>query len=99
MRLDRVLVGAIKQLDSYVLLDPFEKQLDMPSLEKQFLIYSSWKAKLFVKKCDVHASVALDDDMSSRSGVVLADIEVCQHYRLIAHDARVSRSTGLNESA
>ena len=28
----RVLVGAIKRLDAQVLLDPFEKQLDLPSL-------------------------------------------------------------------
>jgi hypothetical protein len=31
-RLDRVLVGAIKRLDAQVLLDPFEKQLDLPAL-------------------------------------------------------------------
>lgn len=30
LRLDRVLVGAIKGLDSAVLLDPFEKQFDQP---------------------------------------------------------------------
>ena len=30
LRLDRVLVGAIKVLDSAVLLDPFEKQFDQP---------------------------------------------------------------------
>jgi hypothetical protein len=32
LRLDRVLVGAIKRLDAQVLLDPFEKQLDLPAL-------------------------------------------------------------------
>jgi len=32
LRLDRVLVGAIKRLDSQALLDPFEKQLDLPAL-------------------------------------------------------------------
>jgi hypothetical protein len=32
LRLDRVLVGAIKRLDAQVLLDPFGKQFDLPAL-------------------------------------------------------------------
>ena len=35
LRLDRVLVGAIKRLDAQVLLDPFEKQFDLPALAVQ----------------------------------------------------------------
>ena len=36
LRLDRVLVGAIKRLDSQVLLSPFENQFDLPALAVQF---------------------------------------------------------------
>ena len=32
LRLDLVLVGAIKRLDAQVLLDPFEEQFDLPAL-------------------------------------------------------------------
>ena len=35
LRLDRVLVGTIKRLDAQVLLDPFEKQFDLPALAVQ----------------------------------------------------------------
>ena len=35
LRLDSILVGAIKRLDAQVLLDPFEKQLDLPALAVQ----------------------------------------------------------------
>ena len=32
LRLDSILVGAIKRLDAQVLLYPFEEQLDLPAL-------------------------------------------------------------------
>ena len=35
LRLDGALVGAIKRLDAQVLLDPFEKQFDLPALAVQ----------------------------------------------------------------
>jgi len=35
LRIDSVLVGAIKRLDAQVLLYPFEKQFDLPALAVQ----------------------------------------------------------------
>jgi len=35
LRPDRILVGVIKRLDAQVLLDPFEKQFDLPALAVQ----------------------------------------------------------------
>ena len=89
LRLDRVLVGAIKRLDAQVLLDPFEKQFDLPALAIQICNQFGFEGEVVGQKCDALASVVLDHHTSQRGWIVLAGIKDGQHTRLIAHDVRV----------
>ena len=95
LRLDRVLVGAIKRLDSQVLLDPFEKQLDLPALAIQICNQLGLESEVVGQKCDALASVVLDHHTSQRGGIVLAGIKDGQYTRLIAHDVRVDPVYGV----
>jgi len=94
LRLDRVLVGAIKRLDAQVLLDPFEKQLDLPALAIQICDQLGFEGEVVGQKCDALASVVLDHHTSQRGWIVLAGIKDGQHTRLIAHDVRVGSVYG-----
>ncbi len=95
MRFDHVLVGSIKRLDSPVLLDPFEKQLDLPALAIQICNQLGLESEVVGQKCDALASVIVDHHASQRGGVVLAGIEDGQHNRLIAHVVRVGPVYGV----
>ena len=95
LRLDRVLVGAIKRLDPQVLLDPFEKQFDLPALAVQICNQLGFEGEVVGQKCDALASVVLDHHTSQRGGIVLAGIKDGQHTRLIAHDVRVGPVYGV----
>ena len=64
LRLDRVLVGAIKRLDSQVLLDPFEKQFDLPALAVQICNQLGFEGEVVGQKRDALASVVLDHHAS-----------------------------------
>ena len=95
LRLDRVLVGAIKRLDAQVLFDPFEKQLDLPALAIQICNQFGFEGEVVGQKCDALASVVLDHHTSQRGWIVLAGIKDGQHTRLIAHDVRVGPVYGV----
>ena len=95
LRLDRVLVGAIKRLDSQVLLDPFEKQFDLPTLAVQVRDQRGFEGEVVGQKRDALASVVLDHHTSQRGGIVLAGIKDGQHTCLIAHDIRVGPVHGV----
>ena len=95
LRLDRVLVGAIKRLDPQVLLDPFEKQLDLPALAVQVCNQLGFEGEVVGQKCDALACVVLDHHTSQRGGIVLAGIKDGQYTRLIAHDVRVDPVYGV----
>ena len=95
LRLDRVLVGAIKRLDSQVLLDPFEKQFDLPALAVQICNQLGFEGEVVCQKRDALASVVLDHHTSQRGGIVLAGIKDGQHTCLIAHDVRVGPVYGV----
>ncbi len=64
LRLDRVLVGAIKRLDAQVLLDTFEKQFDLPALEVQVRDQSGFEGEVLGQKSYSFALLDLDDHTS-----------------------------------
>ena len=74
LRLDRVLVGAIKRLDSQVLLDRFEKQFDLPALAVQVCDQLGFEGQVDGQKRDALASVVLDHHTSQLGGIALAGI-------------------------
>ena len=69
LRLDRVLVGAIKRLDAQVLLYPFEEQLDLPALAVQACNQLGFEAEVVGQKRDPLAIVV-------RPGLVAMDLKV-----------------------
>ena len=95
LRLDRVLVGAIKRLDAQVLLDPFEKQFDLPALAVQVCNQLGFEGEVVGQKRDALASVVFDHHTSQRGGIVLAGIKDGQPTCLIAHDVRVDPVYGV----
>ena len=95
LRLDRVLVGAIKRLDAQVLLDPFEEQFDLPALSIQVRYQLRFECEVVGQERDAFATVVLDDHASQCGGIVLAGIENCQYACLIAHDVGVGSVHGV----
>ena len=95
LRLDRVLVGAIKRLDAQVLLDPFEEQLDLPALAVQVCNQLGFEGEVVGQKRDPLARLVLDHHASQRGGIVLAGIKEGQHTCLIAHDVRAGSVYGV----
>ena len=77
LRLDRVLVGAIKRLDAQVLLDPFEKQFDLPALAVQVCNQLGLESEVVGQKRDAFATVVLDHHAAQRGGIVFAGIKNC----------------------
>ena len=95
LRLDRVLVGAIKRLDAQVLLDPFEKQFDLPTLAIQVRDQRGFEGEVVGQKSYSLARLVLDDHTSQRGGIVLAGIKDGQHTCLVAHDVRAGSVHGV----
>jgi len=95
LRLDRVLVGAIKRLDAQVLLDPFEKQFDLPALAVQVCNQLGLESEIVGQKSYSLARLVLDDHTSQRGGIVLAGIKDGQHTCLVAHDVRAGSVYGI----
>ena len=95
LRLDRVLVGAIKRLDAQVLLDPFEKQFDLPALAVQVCNQLGLERKVVGQKSYSLSSVVLYHHASQCGGIVFAGIENCQYAGLIAHDVRAGSVHGV----
>ena len=95
LRFDRVLVGAIKRLDTQVLLDPFEEQFDLPALSIQVRYQLGFERKVVGQKSYSLSSVVLYHHASQCGGIVFAGIENCQYAGLIAHDVRVCSVHGV----
>ena len=95
LRLDRVLVGAIKRLDAQVLLDPFEKQFDLPALAVQVCNQLGLESEVVGQKSYSLARLVLDDHTTQRGGIVLAGIKDGQNTCLVAHDVRVGPVYGI----
>jgi len=95
LRLDRVLVGAIKRLDAQMLLDPFEKQFDLPALAIQVRNQRGFEGEVVGQKSYSFARLVLDYYTSQRGGIVLAGIKEGQHTCLVAHDVRTGSVHGV----
>lgn len=95
LRLDRVLVGAIKRLDAQMLLDPFEKQFDLPTLAIQVRNQRGFEGEVVGQKSYSFARLVLDYYTSQRGGIVLAGIKEGQHTCLVAHDVRAGSVHGV----
>ena len=95
LHLDRVLVGAIKRLDSQVLLDPFEKQFDLPALAIQVCNQLGFEGEVVGQKSYSLSSFVLDHHASQRGGIVLAGIKEGQYTCLVAHDVRAGSVYGI----
>jgi hypothetical protein len=89
LRLDRVLAGAKKRLDSQMLFDPLEEQLDLPTLAVQVGNQFGSESKVVGQKRDSFAAFVLGHDAAQSGWIVLAGIEDGQHARLIADDIGV----------
>ena len=89
LRLDRVLVGAIKGLDAQVLLDPFEKQFDLPALAVQVCNQLGLESEVVGQNSYSLARLVLDDHTSQRGGIVLAGIKDGLHTCLVAPEPRL----------
>ena len=91
LRLDRVLAGAQKLLDTQMLLDPFEEQLDLPTVLVQGCDGQRWQCHVVGQK-DQHLSRlrVLELDAPQVLGVVLAGVLPIERNGLIADKARGS---------
>ena len=69
LRFDSVLVGAIKRLDAQVLLDPFEKQFDLPALAVQLCNQLGLESEVVGQKRDAFACL-LYTSPSPRDGLL-----------------------------
>ena len=89
LRFDRVLVGAIKRLDAQVLLDPFEKQFDLPALAVQVCNQFGVEGEVVGQNSYSLARLVFDDHTSQRGGIVLAGIKDGLHTCLVAPEPRL----------
>jgi len=89
LRFDCVLTGAQKLLDAQVLLDPFEEQLDLPTVFVQGSDAQSWQRHVVGQKNKgLSRTRVVELDAPQVSGVVLACIVPIECDGLIADKAR-----------
>ena len=89
LRLHSVLAGAKEHLDAQMLLDPFEKQLYLPTLTIEVGNQLGLQAKVVGQKNHALARVVLDHHAAHRRRVILARIVGREHARLVAQHSRV----------
>ena len=82
--LDGVLAGAEEDLDTQVLLDPFEEQFDLPALAIQVGDQLRLEREVVGQKNQALASIVLDHHPAHRREIVLARKMAGQHASLIA---------------
>lgn len=86
LRSHGVLTGAQKHLNSQVLLDPFEEQLDLPALTVQVGNEFWLQGEVVGQKRDSLARFVLDHDPAQGGRIVLAGIEHGEYASLNADD-------------
>src|SRR3546814_15204014 len=82
LRLDRILAGAQKRFDSQVLLDPFEEQLDLPTLSVQVCNQRGLEREVVGQKRDALSALVLDHDATQRRGIVFARVKRSEERRV-----------------
>ena len=89
LRFDRILGGAIKGLDSKMLLDPFEEQFDLPSGLVQQCDGQSRFAEVVCQKYEFLARRRIGvPDATQGVGVAMMRVKAFQNNRLIETDAK-----------
>ena len=91
LRLDRIFRGTEKLLDTKMLLDPFEEQLDLPAA----FVKSAdgfWRQDHLIGEEDERLAGfrVAEADPAQMRGVILFGIEAIQRNRLVAEDANTA---------
>ena len=95
LRLHGVLAGAEEFLDSKVLLDPFEEQLDLPAALVKRGDSQRWQEHVVGEEHQGLAGVGIfEADTPQVLGIVLGHVEAVQGDTLIAHHTRCSVGGG-----
>ena len=89
LRLDCVLAGAEKGLDSQVLLDPLEEQLDLPSLSIESGDHLGFERKVVGQKGQAFAIVVFRNNSTNHLRIVFGGVVNSEHAGLIANDLSV----------
>jgi len=84
LRLHGILARSQKGLDTQMLLDPLEKQFDLPALLAKCRNHLWFESEIVGQKNDAFPSVVLDDDTTQTRRVMLACVEEWKYTRLIA---------------
>lgn len=91
MGFDRVLGGAEEDFDTKMLLDPFEKQLDLPAATIKLGDGERRQDEIVGEEHQAFAGCGVfESDTTQRRIEVLAGVEAGEHDGLIANQARAS---------
>ena len=85
MSFDRVLGSAIERLDSKVLFDPFEEQLDLPATLEEQRNRQGWQDKVVGQKNETAMFFDIEETDSPKGvGIQLRGFGTSEQNRLIA---------------
>ena len=88
MGFDRVLGGAVENFDPQMLLDPFEKQFDLPAATIQLGDGQSWQGEVVGEKDQALAGNRIfEADSTERCVEILLGVKARQHDGLVANQA------------
>lgn len=88
MSLDRVLGGAEENFDTQMLLDPFEKQFDLPAASIEIGDGQCWQRKIVGKEHQVLAGYGIFESDTTQGRVeILLGVKAREHDGLIADQA------------
>src|SRR3990172_1205066 len=91
LRLDRVLAGAEESLDTKMLLDPLEEQLDLPAQTIELRDRERGQGEVVGQEDEPLARFGIFEcDSPQRRFEALARVKAGEHDRLVANQARVS---------
>lgn len=85
-----VLVCAAEGYDTQMLLDPFEKQFDLPTLAVQIGDHLRLQNEVVGQKCNAIALLVAHHHTTTHRGIVFVRVKRCQHARLIAQHVRAA---------
>lgn len=89
LRLDCVLAGAHKGIDPKVLLDPFEEQLDLPSLSIECGNHLGAERKVVGQKGQAFAILVFGNNSANHLRIVFGGLVNSEHASLIANDLSI----------
>ncbi len=86
LRFDCVLAGAQKGLDSQMLFDPLEEQLDLPSLPIECCDHLGTESKVVGQKGQAFAILVFGNNSANHLGIFFGGVVDGEHAGLIADD-------------